>query len=542
MFATAGEGLSVGRRIAVGAGVNSLAFAAVLGVSFLLTPHLIRELGKPTYDVWCVVEAVLAFFTLLDCGVAAGLVRVVARGVVTRDTASVNTYASASLVIFLGAGLVVLGVGTPVLLALSPRLTVPAPDAVPFMLVMLVNLAVTLPLSVFPATLDGLQCFTAKGAVRVGMLVVRTTATLGVLATHASLLPLAVVFLVTNLLEQACYAALSYAICPGLRLRPWAVDRATLRLVRGESWDAFLAMLAGRMTLQTGAIVIGLMLAPGAATFFATAVRLTEYAKQLLRQVTTTLTPGVSAMHARGDDAGIRTLLVTGTRWVLYAAVPVNLGLVLFSGPFLSRWVGVEFAAGSGPAALVLSGTVALGLAQSVAARVLYGLGHLRAFARAAMVEGVVNVALTALLVRPFGVEGVAVAVAVPNALFCLFVIGHTLRLLKQPLALYLRAWLRPLALTLIPLGVWSALGPPAADWGALTATVAAGLAPYLLVVAAVEYSSRTAGTPAGDPSTPHPETPREPTRFLALVRRAGRAAVRRHRPGAEAGRGLHAQ
>ena len=438
-------------RAAVGAAVNALAFAAVLGVSFALTPHLIRGLGKPTYDVWVVVEAVLLYFTLLDGGVAAGLVRVVARGTVTRDLAAVNTYASASLAVFLGAAVVALAVGTPVLLALSPRLTAHAPDAVPFMLVMLLNLAVTLPLSVFPATLEGLQLFTPKALLRVAMLLVRTAATVAVLATQASLVPLAVVFLVTNLLEQACYAALCYRACPGLRLRPFAASRATLRHVRGESFDAFLAMLAGRMTLQTGAIVIGLLLAPGAATFFATAVRLTEYAKQLLRQVTTTLTPGVSAMHARGDAAGVRTLILTGTRWVLYAALPVNLGLVLFSRPFFERWVGVEFAAGSGPAAVILSVTLALGLAQSVVARVLYGLGHLRLFARAAMAEGLVNVTLTALLIRPLGVEGVALAVAVPNALFCLFVIAHTLRHVELPWTHYLRAWLRPLLLTLVP-------------------------------------------------------------------------------------------
>ena len=518
----------MGRAAAIGGGVNAVAFAAVLGVSFALTPHLIRDLGKPSYDVWVVVESVLTYFTLLDGGVAAGLVRVVARGTVTRDLAAVNDYASASLAIFLAAAVVALGVGAPVLLALSPRLTAHDPDAVPFMLVMLVSLAATLPLSVFPATLDGLQRFTAKGLIRVGVLAVRTAATLVVLATQASLLPLAVVFLVTNLLEQACYAALCHAACPGLRLRPWAVDRATLRRVRGESWDAFLAMLAGRMTLQTGSIVIGLLLAPGAATFFATAVRLIESAKQLLRQVTTTLTPGVSAMHARGDDAGVRDLVVTGTRWVMYAALPVNLGLVLFGGPFLARWVGVEFAAGSGPAALILSGTLALGLAQSVAARVLYGLGHLRVFARAALLEGVVNVTLTALLIGPLGVEGVAVAVAVPNALFCLFVIAHTLKHIDLPLKHYLRAWSRPLVLALVPLGAWLALGTPAADWLALAATVAAGLAPYGLLVAAAEYHSRAARMSAGGPATSHPETAHEPTRLLAVVRRARRAAARR--------------
>ena len=513
-------------RVVVGAGVNAAAFALVLGVSFALTPHLIAALGKPRYGVWVVVEGVLAYFTLLDGGVAAGLVRVVARGAARREFDAVNTYASAALVVFLAAAAAALAVGTPVLLALSPRLTAHAPDAVPFMLVMLVNLALTLPLSVFGATLDGLECFTARGLVRVAALVVRTAATLGVLAAGGELLPLAVVFLVTNLLEQAAYAVLCYAACPELKLRPWAVGRATLRRVRSESFDAFLAMLAGRVTLQTGSIVIGLMLAPGAATFFATAVRLTEYAKQLLRQVTTTLTPGVSAMHARGDDAGVARLLLTGTRWVLYAALPVNVGLALFSAPFLSRWVGPEFADGSGPAALILSGTLALGLAQSVAARVLYGLGHLRTFARAAMVEGAVNVTLTALLIRPFGVEGVATAVALPNAIFCVFVVGHTLRLLRLPPGEYLRAWARPLAFTLVPLAVWLALGPPAADYLALATTVAAGLVPYALAVGVVEafgprgrYSSPAATATAGGPR-PHPETPHEPPRLPALLRR----------------------
>ena len=39
-------------------------------------------------------------------------------------------------------------------------------DVPAFMLLMLVNLALTLPLSVFPAILDGLQRYPAKSAVR----------------------------------------------------------------------------------------------------------------------------------------------------------------------------------------------------------------------------------------------------------------------------------------------------------------------------------------------------------------------------------------
>ena len=69
----------------LGAATNWLAFAAALAVSFFLTPYLIRVLGRERYDVWCVVESVLAYFTLLDLGVAACLVRHIARNHASAD-------------------------------------------------------------------------------------------------------------------------------------------------------------------------------------------------------------------------------------------------------------------------------------------------------------------------------------------------------------------------------------------------------------------------------------------------------------------------
>ena len=69
---------------------NWLAFAATLAVTFLLTPYLIRSLGTARYDVWAVMEGVLAYLTLLDLGIAACLVRQVARSHATGDQAAVN--------------------------------------------------------------------------------------------------------------------------------------------------------------------------------------------------------------------------------------------------------------------------------------------------------------------------------------------------------------------------------------------------------------------------------------------------------------------
>jgi len=78
-----------------------------------------------------------------------------------------------------------------------------------------------------------------------------------VLETQPGLLALGVVYTVTNLLEHAVAAWLAYRAVPGLRISPKLIDRETLHRVKGYRLDSFLAMLAGRITVQPGAIVIG---------------------------------------------------------------------------------------------------------------------------------------------------------------------------------------------------------------------------------------------------------------------------------------------
>lgn len=481
-------------RFLLGAATNWLAFAATLAVAFFLTPFLLGHLGKPRYDVWCVVEAVLAYFTLLDMGVAACLVRAVAGRKAAADADGLNRMASACLALFVAAGAVAMVVGVPVLVGMSGTLAEKAdgdPGVLPFMLLMLANVAAGLPLSVFPSVLDGLERYTAKSVVRLVALAVRTAGMVYAVTAFGGLFPLAVVYTVVSLAEHAVLAVMCHRFLPDLRFRLRLVDRATLQQVRTYSVDAFLAMLAGRVTVQTGAVLIGLLLPSGQVTFFATASRLVEYAKALLRTVTATLTPNVSALEARGDHAAVRGLFLTATRWMLYLAVPIQIGLVLFGKPFLARWMGAEFIDGSFPAVVLLGGTLAIGVAQSAASRILYGLGRLKWFARAALGEAVVNLLFTAVLIGPLGVVGVSIAVAVPNVLFCVVVIALTAKQLGVSAGAYFGVWVKPLAASVVPLAVWLAVGEPAADYAAIAVGVAAGLAPYAAAVGLAEFAPR---------------------------------------------------
>lgn len=482
----------VTRQRLLNAGSNWLAFALTLLVAFLLTPHLIRSLGPARYDVWCVVEAILAYFTLLDLGVGVGLVRAAARSRQQPD--ELNRIASASVAVFSFAGLVALAIGIPLTLLLAPTIGERAGDprdATLFMLLMLLNLALALPLSALGSILEGREAFVGRSAIRVAALLLKAGGYVAVTWSGHSLVPLALVSLIVTALESLGLFALVFHIVPTLTLRRSLIDRATLREVRGQSWHAFLVMLAGRITMQTAVIAVGLALPAGLATAFATAARLVDYAKTLLRTITATLTPGIAAMEVAGDWAGIRRLILTTTTVTISLALPINLGLIAFGHPFLVRWVGSEIADRAYPPLVILSATLAIGVVQSVASRVLYGLGRLRWFARLAMLESVVNVLLTIVLIRDFDLVGVAVAVAVPNGLLCFATIGIAMRLSGIEAWSAARSIVVPLAMSAIPLTMWLLLGPATADYGAILLRAGSGYGLYLVAVGALELMFR---------------------------------------------------
>jgi O-antigen/teichoic acid export membrane protein len=490
----ADESQTTGRRgLMRSVAANWVGFAAQIGVAFFISPVLVHGLGDRRYGIWSLVESVLAYLMLFDLGVAASVVRYVARFEATQDQSALNRVFSASICIFAAAGTAILGVTLAVAFPAFPLLHVPADLATEgrWMLILLgLNLAVGLPMSVFACVLDGLGRYPAKSAIRTAGILLRGGVFLLVIRSGGGLLQVAVTVTLCSLVEHLAMAVAARRYLPGLRFSPRLVDRPTLRAIRSYSTDALLAMFAGRVSFQTDAIVINAFLLPQSITLFAVAARLVEYSKDSLRVATMVLTPAVSALEARGDNAGIRGVLLDSTRYVLWLILPVQLGLLLLGRPFLSLWMGAEYAEFSYPILVILALPLSLALSQSVPVRILYGTGRLRWFARAVIAEAVLNLLLSVILVRPYGIEGVALGTAIPNTLLNCAVGLYVCCTLGVGLGTYLRrSFLAPCAAALLPGGVWLAawLWAVPDTWLSLVATTAIGLAGYVVVAVAAE-------------------------------------------------------
>ena len=102
-------------------------------------------------------------------------------------------------------------------------------------------------------------------------------------------------------------------------------------------------MIAGRLTFSTDAFVILSALGAAAVTPFAFANRLVDMTRFMLRSTTVTLMPAISASEARGDLHAVRGYFLHGTRLVLYAALPLQAGLLILGKPFLAIWLRLAY-------------------------------------------------------------------------------------------------------------------------------------------------------------------------------------------------------
>jgi O-antigen/teichoic acid export membrane protein len=120
------------------------------------------------------------------------------------------------------------------------------------------------------------------------------------------------------------------------------------------------------------------------------------------------------------SDAGqkperLRTIFIEGTRLSLVTVVPLAGALFLLADPLIRTWVGPKFT-DSIVVAQVLTCVVAIRVGNATATTVLKGAGQHRLLAFTNAGAALVNVALSLLWIRRFGLVGQAYGTLIPVA------------------------------------------------------------------------------------------------------------------------------
>jgi O-antigen/teichoic acid export membrane protein len=132
------------------------------GVGFFLSPFVVHRLGDEGFSLWVLVFSVTGYYGLLDLGIRASIVRYVAKFAATKDEEQLTKFLSTSLVFYVAIALVVLFLTALGYLYLSVLFRIPSNLLGTIRVLFLLSgagIALSFPLNVFAAVLDGLQKF-----------------------------------------------------------------------------------------------------------------------------------------------------------------------------------------------------------------------------------------------------------------------------------------------------------------------------------------------------------------------------------------------
>jgi len=421
------DGSAVAWNLMTGTLMKYGLLAVNVGLGLFLMPFTIRHLGTAEYGLWMLVASTTYYFQLLDLGYGSGLVRHVAEADARRDTGLVNQILSTFVVVYSGLGLVAAGGMAALILWGVPHFPNLPPEQVAraqaLLALMGVRIAIGFPMTVFGAATTARQRFALNNAVAIAVALVNGAVTYVVLGSGFGLLTLVAATTAISLLSYAAYAWTAKQAFPELRLRLSAFSRTLVKDVTAFSMYLFIIDIAIQIGFNLDNMVIAAALGTSAVAVYAIALRFADCQRQLCNQFNSLLFPVAVRLEAAGHSGAMPAMLVDGTRIALTLVVGVTVCLIGFASPLVTAWMGAGFEATIAPLyVLAFAGIVLVG--QGPLGNVLLSTGRHRLVAIVCLGEALVNLILSLLLVRRYGILGVAIGTAVPVVLANLLILA----------------------------------------------------------------------------------------------------------------------
>ena len=440
------------RRILIGTTSNFVGQLFVFFVLFLLTPFILSHVGDADYGLWILLGSIVAYSSLLDFGMWGTVIKYVAEYQARKNYEDARVLLSTILYLYIAIAILIslAGIASAPFL---PRLFNLAPEqyALATRLVVLISLStgLAIPCMLPLAVLRGLQRYDITNGIDIFTTLFTTIATVTVLLYGGGVTGIAFVNLGGIFLSLVASLWMLYKIAPELHFRWRGANWSMARKIAGYSWPLFMRDMATRLQTRTDEITIGIFLPVSAVGSYSLARRLSETTQTLTRQFMKTLLPLASQLHAEDDFPRLRHLYKTGTRLTIAIVLAMSSVLIVLAGPILAVWVGTPYATYAG-VVVILTVANLIATVQWPAMAILQAMTRHRILAFSSLGNGIANLVISVLLVRSYGLLGVALSTAIPIAVeyFCV-VLPYSLRVTGTPLR---EAWVEIFMPTLLPL------------------------------------------------------------------------------------------
>ena len=411
---TEAKNIGGARELKAGAVLNYAVILLNNLLGLLYMPYMLRMLGQSEYGLYSLVASVIAYLTVLDLGFTNAVIRYTARfraeGKVREQYEMfgmfILIYSAISLVALVAGGLLYANVEQ----VFGAKMT--AEELLkmkPMLLLLLFNLVVTFPLSVFSSIVIAYEKFIFQKLLVLGRILLSTAVMIVLLKFGYKAMALVVVQTVFNIVQLAA----NWAFCR---------RKLKIKVIFGKfrfgffkevalySFWILLNTLMDRIYWSTGQFVLGAVSGTVAIAVFSVAVRLEQMYMSFSTAISSVFLPKVTSMVANGEgDRAISDLFIRTGRVQYVVMAYILSAFTVFGDAFIRLWAGP----GYGEAyvmALLFFVPLTVPLIQNVGITILQARNEMKFRSVVYVVIAVLSLGLSVYGAKRYGGTGCAAA------------------------------------------------------------------------------------------------------------------------------------
>ena len=335
-------------QVKAGVFLNYVNIVVNIVLGLLYTPYMLKMLGQNEYGLYSLVASIISYLTLLDFGFGSAVVRYTAKFKAEGKVKEQWEMFGMFLTVYLGIGILAFLAGLGLYFNVDAMFdrTMTATElsqARIMMMLLIVNLAVTFPLSMFGSIITAYENFVFQRVVTMLRLLLSTVVIVVLLFYGYKAVALVVVQTVFNigyLLINLFYAKYK------LKIKVWFshFDFGLLKEISVFSFWQFLNCIMDRIYWSTGQFVLGSLVGTAAVAVYSVAITLFHMYLTFSNAISGVLLPRVTSMVANKASASeISALFIRTGRLQNIVMQLILSGFIVFGQYFIYLWAGKDY-------------------------------------------------------------------------------------------------------------------------------------------------------------------------------------------------------
>lgn len=404
-------------------------YALSLIVLFFLSPYIVGKLDAVSYGIWTLLNVLVGHMGVLDLGVRSSVGRHIALYLGKDDAEALDETIRSGLGFFSLTG-ILLFAASAIVGFFFPEVFKGAPAeyhrTIQLLLFLMVfNVWLSAISAIYSSVLAAHDRFDLARLSDIIALIVRTACIVISLMLGMGLWGLAIAGTIGSVVSLIGNYILSHKQQKGLRSWPLLFSKKRFREITGYGAAAFFSRVSLKLIGQTDLLIAGALLSVASVREYSVGAMLVFYSGTFVGIIDNTLFPAIQRAVARNDVPTYRWLFIRQTRISILFAVPVFVGIAMFSEPFIRLWM---LQPGFGEDSVKIAASVMMMLAIGKipltfvggGVSLLSASGRIWITAGISFAEALLHVSLSVVLVKVFGWGLFGIAASSLMATLCL--------------------------------------------------------------------------------------------------------------------------